>query len=210
MAQPRRLHVVRPMRGENKQQMKTPLFILCIMFIIGVLLGSVFSVLGGSHPQLAAELKDSFQASAQGTLPALSVWSLVWEAACWPLLLVVLSFGAPGVVGIPCVFLVRGFLLSYASTCFVAMYGASGLGWNAVFFGSSALILLPVMICVGHWAFSHAREICVSRERPPLKPPSWSMVICCGVMLAVFFVLQGYLLPGWLPALCKRLLLITP
>lgn len=190
--------------------MKTPLFLLCVMFVTGMLLGSVFSALGGSHPQLASELKNTFQASVQGAVPSVSVWSLLWEAACWPLLLVVLSFGAPGVVAIPCAFLVRGFLLSYASTCFVAMYGVSGLGWNAVFFGSSALLLLPVMVCVGHWAFCHAKGLCISREKTPLKPPSWSMLVCCSVMLAVFFLLQGYLLPGWLPAVCKRLLLVTP
>lgn len=210
MAQPKRLHMVRPVGGKVQKSIKQPYLILCTLFLLGALLGSVFSVLGGDHPQLAQELKTYFQATAQGETPAASLWTLLWEAVCWPLLMLLFSFGPPGVLGVPCVFLVRGFLLSYACTSFVAMYGWVGIGWNAVFFGVPALILLPVLLCTGHWAFSNACKTCISRETTAMSFPSGAMLVCCGVLLAVFVVLQGHLLPALVPSLCRRLLSFTP
>lgn len=209
MTQPKRLHMIRSVRGQAQKKGRGPLFFLCVFFLVGALLGSVFSILGGSHPQLASEFKDYFQASSQGNIPSIPLWNLVWEAVCWPLLLVLFSFGPPGVIGIPCIFLVRGFLLSYACTSFVAMYGLAGIGWNAVFFGIPALILLPVIVCVGHWAFSNACRKLASHESTSVVLPSWSMLVCCGVLFVTCFALQGYVLPAWLPSLCKQLLLLT-
>lgn len=206
MTRPKRLHVVRPIRRQTEAKGRGPLFFLCLFFLIGALLGSVFAVLGGSHPKLTEQLTAFFQSVAQNGAPSVSLWTLLWEALCWPLFLILLSFGPPGVVGIPCVFLVRGFLLSYACSSFVAMYGLPGLGWNALFFGVSALFLLPVCVCVGHWAFSTACKRCFPQETPPNARPSGSMLMFCGILLCLFFFLQGHLLPLCLPELCQSLL----
>lgn len=210
MAQPKRLHMVRPVGGKIQKSIQHPYLFLCALFLLGALLGSVFSMLGGNHPQLAEELKRYFQASAQGEVPVSSLWGLIWEAVCWPLLMLLLSFGPPGVVGIPCVFLVRGFLLSYACTSFVAMYGWVGLGWNALFFGAPALVLVPIILCIGHWAFSNACKTYISRESTVMALPSGSTLVCCGILMAIFIVLQGHLLPAWIPGLCQRLLTLMP
>lgn len=209
MAQPKRVHMVHPVKGKVQTSMKQPYLVLCALFLLGALLGSVFSALGGGHPQLAQELKEYFQATAQGEIPAIPFWDLVWEAICWPLLMLLFSFGPPGVVGIPCIFLVRGFLFSYACTSMVAMYGWVGLGWNAVFFGVPALMLLPVLLCVGHWTFFNACRTCISRETTGMTLPSASALMCCGVLLVAFILIQGHLLPTWIPGLCRRLLTLT-
>lgn len=206
MTRPKRLHMVRPTRGQAEAKGRGPLFFLCLFFLIGALLGSVFALLGGSHPQLAEQLQVFFQSVAQDGAPSVSLWSTLWEALCWPLLLLLFSFGPPGVVGIPCVFLVRGFLLSYACSSFVSMYGLVGLGWNAVFFGVSTLFLLPVCVCVGHWAFTNACKRCFPQETPLCIRPSASMLMSCGILLALFLFLQGHVLPLCLSQLCQQLL----
>lgn len=206
MTRPKRLHVVRPTRGQIKKQERGPLFFLCLFFLIGALLGSLFAVLGGNHPQLSKQLTNFFQSVVQDGTPSVSLWRTLWEGLCWPILLILLSFGPPGVIGIPCTFLVRGFLLSYACSSFVAMYGLTGLGWNAIFFGVSALLSIPVLVCVGHWSFTNACKRCFSQDVPLYTRPSGSMFVCCGVLLCLFSFLQGYVLPQWLPKLCEKLL----
>lgn len=206
MTRPKRLHVVRPVRGQSERKGRGPLFFLCLFFLIGALLGSIFALLGGSHPQLAQQLDIFFQSVAQDGPPDVSWWSTLWEALSWPLLLVLLSFGPPGVVGIPCVFLIRGFLLSYACSSFVAMYGLHGLGWNALFFGVSALFLLPICVCIGHWAFTNACQRCFPLDASPCARPSGPMLMYCGILLCLFLFLQGHILPIWLPELCQKLL----
>ena len=209
MLRPKRLRVAHtPHRIINKQG-RGPLFFLCLFFLIGALLGSVFALLGGSHPQLALQLNSFFQSTAQHGAPDVSLWRTAWDALCWPLLLVLLSFGPPGVIGIPCVFFVRGFLLSYACSSFVAMYGLTGIGWNAVFFGVTSLILLPILICLGHWAFSCVCRQCFSQESPRFALPSGSTLLCCGILLCLFLFLQGHILPMWLPKLCEKLLSLS-
>ena len=128
MTHPKRLYSPRTSRGQGKRRERGPLFFLCIFCLVGVLLGSIFAALGGRHPQFSDQLASYFQSVAQGTVPSVSFWSTVWDILCWPLLLVLLSFGPPGVVGVPCVLLIRCFLLSYACSSFVAMFGLSGLG----------------------------------------------------------------------------------
>lgn len=206
MLHPKRLHVVRSVRNQSKKQAKSPFLPLCLFFLIGALLGSAFAVLGGSHPQLAERLTAFFQSAVQNGAPSVSLWATVWEAICWPLLLILFSFGPPGVIGIPCVFLVRGFLLSYACSSFVAMFGLTGLGWNVVIFGISALFLLPVLLCVGHWAFSNACKQCFPQEASPSHLPSSPILVYCGILLVLFIFLQSQVLPVWLPKLCEKLL----
>lgn len=123
MTHPKRLYSPRTSRGQGKRRERGPLFFLCIFCLVGVLLGSIFAALGGRHPQFSDQLASYFQSVAQGTVPSVSFWSTVWDILCWPLLLVLLSFGPPGVVGVPCVLLIRCFLLSYACSSFVAMFG---------------------------------------------------------------------------------------
>lgn len=210
MAQPKRLYSLRPPRTKGKRRERGPLFLLCICCLIGVGLGSIFAVLGGSHPQFSQQLRGYFETVAQGTPPTVSFWGTVWDLLCWPLLLALLSFGAPGVLGIPCVVLVRGFLLGYACSSFVAMFGLPGLGWNALLFGVSALLLLPVTLYVANWALTHALHKCMAGESSQLYIPPLPALICCGALLALSYVLQGHLLPFFLPNLCQKLLSLLP
>lgn len=210
MTHPKRLYSPRPPRTAGKQRERGPLFFLCIFCLVGALLGSVFAVLGGAHPQLSAQLISYFQAVAQGASPSVSFWATVWDLLCWPLLLVLLSFGPPGIVGVPCVLLIRCFLLSYACSSFVAMFGLSGLGWNALFFGVSALLLLPLTLYVANWAFTNALRKCIPQESAAKLNPPWSALACCGALLSLSYFLQGHLLPFLLPGLCQKLLSLLP
>ena len=189
MTHPKRLYSPRTSRGQGKRRERGPLFFLCIFCLVGVLLGSIFAALGGRHPQFSDQLASYL---------------------CWPVLLVLLSFGPPGVVGIPCVLLVRCFLLSYACSSFVAMFGLSGLGWGALFFGISAILVLPLTLYVAKWSFTNALRKCIPQESSAKLLPPWSALVCCGALFGLSYFLQGHLLPFLLPGLCQKLLSLLP
>ena len=206
MFHPKRLYTVRSVGKTVKKQGRSPLFLLCICFLLGTLLGSVFAAIGGSHPQLAERLTDFFQSAVQSGLPDVSIWRIIWEAICWPVLLILLSFGPLGLIGIPCTFLVRGFLLGYACAGFVAMFGVIGLAWNIAVFGASALLLLPVFLRVGHWAFSFTCKKNLHLDIPSSSQLSTSSLFSFGALVVLFIFLQSKILPLYLPKLCERLL----
>lgn len=210
MTHPKRLYSPRSPRKQGKERGRSPLFFLCIFCLIGVLLGSIFAALGGKHPQLSDQLIIHFQTVAQGTPPSVSFWATIWELICWPLLLLLLSFGPPGVVGVPCVLLVRGFLLSYACSSFVSMFGLPGLGWGALYFGVSAILLLPLTLYTSNWAFVNALRACVLQDHSVKARPPWSALACCSILFGLSYFLQGHLLPFFLPKLCETLLTLLP
>lgn len=76
-------------------------------------------------------------------------WPMVWDVARFPLLAAVLGFTALGVVGLPMLFGIRGFLLSYAVSAFYRLYGLSGQVPAFLLFGLSALLWMPVLFHLG-------------------------------------------------------------
>lgn len=80
---------------------------------------------------------------------AAHVWNVLWESGRFPLVAVGLSLTALGVVGLPILFTVRGFLLCYAVCVFYRMLGPAGLLSGFFLFGLSALIWMPVLFQLG-------------------------------------------------------------
>ena len=76
-------------------------------------------------------------------------WSILWETVRFPLAAFLLGFTALGVAGLPVLFAVRGFLLSYAICVFYRLLGPAGLVPGFVLFGLSALVWMPVLFQLG-------------------------------------------------------------
>ena len=75
--------------------------------------------------------------------------SVLWETIRFPLAALLLGFTALGVVGLPVLFLARGFLLCYAVSAFYRLLGPTGLVPAFFLFGLSAMIWLPVLFQFG-------------------------------------------------------------
>lgn len=80
---------------------------------------------------------------------AVRFFGVLWETARFPMAAFLLGFTALGVVCIPVLFAVRGFLLCYAISAFCRLLGPSGLVPAFFLFGLSALIWLPVLFQLG-------------------------------------------------------------
>lgn len=125
------------------------LLLLSAAFILGSAAGCLMA--GGMDTGEQGILRDYLDSylALMGEVPGLRLWPLVWDVARFPLLAGVLGFTALGVVGLPALFGVRGFLLSYAISAFYRLYGLSGQIPAFILFGLSALLWMPVLFHLG-------------------------------------------------------------
>ncbi|MBE6972810.1 MAG: hypothetical protein E7440_02880 [Ruminococcaceae bacterium] len=117
-------------------------------------------------------------------------FSVFWESAKFPLMAVLLAFTALGIVGLPLLFAVRGFLLCYAVTVFYRLLGLIGLVPGFFLFGFSALIWMPVLFQLGVRgmlsAYGFLRRT-MGDGRYPLRCDG-GFLICCGICAAALCV----------------------
>lgn len=160
-------------------------------FALGALAGCLWAgwVPAAESGALASYLKDCLEAVRAGqTLTA--EWSaLLWQSARWPLWTALLSLTAAGLVGIPVLFGVRGFLLSFAVACFVRVLGGEGALLAAALFGVNGLFALPVLFLLGEQGMAASRALAErllgeGRGRPVYsRAYALSCAVCGGVLL---------------------------
>lgn len=124
--------------------------LLGVFFLLGGLCGCLAAgfVDGGSGAALDEYLK-AYLALAQERGSSLSTGAVAWDQLRFPLAVVLLGFTAVGLVCIPAVFCVRGFLFSFSAACFVRVFGLEGLVPAAVLFGIPALLWTPAFLILG-------------------------------------------------------------
>lgn len=182
------------------------LIFLAGCFGIGLIMGCVLaSYLGqGVDVRLSAYLDGYFSVVEQEGAAASSLLSTFWEVFRWPLAAGVFGLTAFGVVAIPVIFCVRGFLLSYAVAVFVQLWGGAGLLLALSIFGLSAILSVTALFVVGLDTFEWGRTLTSAvrhegRERAPLKR---RLLLHAGA--AACWLTAGALLQHWLsPVLLK-------
>lgn len=185
------------------------LVILSAAFFLGGLAGCLLAdqVGGDGSNALNDYLSGYLSVINSGDAVRPDVLSLLWEIVRWPLLTVALSLTPLGLLGVPVVFLVRGFLLSFAIASFFHVLGAFGLALAFVVFGITGLIGIPVLFIFGVQSFLSAgamtgRLMGEGRRQPPLLDRMTLMR--CGVCVAALCVC-GFLEYCIVPVLLESL-----
>lgn len=124
------------------------LILLLICFLSGSLIGFALAYFGESSSELRGYLQDYLALAAQGNLEQ-SFFAVFWDCLRWPAFVIFLGFTALGVLAIPALLLIRGFLLAYTTTCFAVLLGRNGLAVAAVLLAVSAFLVLPVLLVLG-------------------------------------------------------------
>ena len=158
---------------------------------------------------LSAFLQDYLALLEDGSAVSPSIWSVMWELCRWPALVLLLGFTALGAVAIPVVFCVRGFLLSYALASFVRVFGATGIFAAFAVFGMAALVSVPVLFCVGAFAFPSSIRLAagvLGNRQTGLFPREklFGLIPCGGLLVLAVFV-QWSVMPQLLLAVSKLL-----
>lgn len=137
------------------------LLAVSIAFALGGALGCLMAaqVSGGGGDSLNLYLQSYLAAARDGAVAPPGLPTVLWETLRWPLLTFLMSFTALGVLGIPVLFSIRGFLLSFAVSSFVRMFGGVG-GILAFFaFGLTGLLAVPVLFVLGVQGMTAARDL---------------------------------------------------
>jgi len=125
---------------------------------------------------------------------------VLWETVRFPLVVALFGFTALGVVGLPALFAMRGFLLCYAVSAFYRMLGPSGLVPGFFLFGLSALIWMPVLFQLGVQGLLGAYGLlrrAMGDGRYPLRYNGGFLACCgiCAVALCVCAMLEYLVIP---------------
>lgn len=127
------------------------LVLLSICFLAGTIAGCLWAggVAGQGSDTLASYIDGYLSAARTGTLTVPSVFSVLFETLRWPVLVFLLAFTAAGVIGIPILFAVRGFLMAFAVASFVRVLGGTGSILAFLLFGITGLFTVPVLFVLG-------------------------------------------------------------
>ena len=163
------------------------------LFLAGSVFGCVAAGFIDDANGSLFESVDSYMALFSQTELAVPFWRVLWETARVPMLILLLGFTALGVLGIPLLFAVRGFLLCYAISAFYRMLGVSGLLPAVCLFGISALVWLPVLFQLGVQgllgAYGLLRRV-MGDGRYPLRYDG-AYLIRCGLCAAAICLCAG-------------------
>ena len=124
------------------------LFILLFAFLAGVVSGFLLVFLGGRNQDVQSYLLDRFSYATNGGLHV-SFFSAVWECVRWPLFVLIFSFHTLGILAIPALICIRGFLLSYAISVLSFTFPLDGLIISIVLFATTVLLIVPILFLWG-------------------------------------------------------------
>ena len=126
------------------------LALLSVCFLLGSVVGcfitGVMDTDSGTALQEYVQEYMSYQ-TEQTVRPAF--FSLAWNTFRLPLLTFLMGFTTLGIFGLPVLFSIKGFLLSFAVSSFYRLFGSAGEIPAFFLFGLSAMIWLPVLFHLG-------------------------------------------------------------
>ncbi len=187
------------------------LAVLSAAFAVGALVGLLLAAQVGGEGQesLSTYLQAYLAAAKTGSAAPPEPAAVVWEAVRWPLLTLLLSFTALGAVGIPAIFAVRGFLLSFAVSSFVRIFGGAGAILAFFAFGFTGLISLPALFLLGVQgllsAAALAGGVLLGGKGTPSLPGRvfWMRSGLCAAALALSAGLEYWAVPALLASVAE-------
>ena len=127
------------------------LIILSACFLAGGLTGCLLAAqVGGAGEASLNQYLEAFLLAAQeGAVDVPALWAQIWDTLRWPLFALLLGFTALGVLGLPVLFALRGFLLAFSIASFVRAFGGAGWLLASLVFGVGGVLSLPALFVLG-------------------------------------------------------------
>ena len=137
------------------------LIILSACFLAGGLAGCLLAAqVGGAGEASLNQYLEAFLLAAQeGAVDVPALWAQIWDTLRWPLFALLLGFTALGVLGVPVLFTLRGFLLAFSIASFVRAFGGAGWLLACLVFGIGGVLSLPALFVLGVQSILSARAL---------------------------------------------------
>lgn len=134
--------------------------ILTGAFLLGGVLGCLFAALADEQgaQELEQYLRQYITLLGNGALEV-SFWSVLWSQGRYVLAAGLLGSAVLGVVGLPVLMGLRGFLLSFSVAVCYRVFGTAGLWSAGVLFGIPALFWLPCLLFCGAWGMKRGLKL---------------------------------------------------
>lgn len=168
------------------------LIIMAVVFVIGAIAGcTLASRVDGSGEDALINYLDGFlNVAVSGDSIKPKLMTLLWKSIRWALVVFLFGFTPLGLIGVPVLFLIRAFLLSFSIASFFRILGVNGLLFSFVLFGITGLIYIPILFVLGIQSFLNAGSIVgritgESRRSTGIKRSD--LFCCCICFLALFF-----------------------
>lgn len=179
------------------------LAVISVSFLVGGLAGSLMSTfVGGAGQESLRNYLEVFLGSAQsGEMCAPGLAVQLWDLLRWPAAALLLGFTALGVLGLPLLFAVRGFLLAFSIAAFVQIFGSAGCLMAFLVFGIGGGISVSALFVLGVQSLAASRRL-ASRFLGEGKEPSpygrAYFLRCggCAIALCVCLFLERFAVPA--------------
>ena len=174
---------------------RASLAVLGGLFLLGGVAGGMFAGLAdGDGARALGEYLGGYLASAAGGTVQRGLLPVLWEQLRYLLAALILGVTALGVVGLPLLFVIRGFFFSFSVGCCFRVFGAVGLLPALVLFGIPALVWAPGFFLAGVQGLSNAR--CLLRRglgdgRPELPAGQSAYWVRAGFCCVLFVICGG-------------------
>lgn len=189
-------------RRDNEHKLLPALLVLAGAFLMGLIAGTLMAgmVSGVGGDALSVYLESFLAMARTGDADTPALLPLLWELFRWPVAAVLLSLTLAGLVCLPLLFALRGFLLSFAIGSFVRMFGCVGCLLAVPVFGISGLAALPVLFVLGvlGWNKLQIRVSKPAAERKRTVLFGKAQLVQCGIctgVLCVCVLLERFVVP---------------
>ena len=169
-------------------------------FVAGGLAGCLLAaqVGGAGETSLNSYLQAFLMVAGEGALDVPGLWAQVWNTLRWPLAALLLGFTAMGLLGLPVLFAVRGFLLAFSIASFVRAFGVNGWLLACLMFGVGGALSLPAFFVLGVQSFLSARARGSGSGRVLWGRNCLLRCAACGGAVCVCILLERTALPALL------------
>lgn len=181
------------------------LVILAAAFFLGSFAGCVLvsRISGLGSSALSEYFSEYLSALHSGAEVKPDIFSLLWDIFRWPLFVVAFGITPLGLLGVPVLFLMKGFLLSFSIASLFRMFGTYGLLLALTVFGVSGIASLPAFFVLGIQAFlvsgaMAGRIFGDSRTLPLFQKTDFVRYVSCLVSLCIGLLIEYYIIPNLL------------
>lgn len=178
-----------------------PGLILCgALFLCGTVAGTFSSAFVKDGAELTDYFSEYLTLTKDGAFIDPSFFTVLADMFRYPLLVFMLGFSVPGVLGVPILSVVRGYTLAFSVSVMVRLYGGDGVLLSLSVFAVSTLITVPCFLILAALSFRSSCLLTLTVIRPdlrsgisPYNAGYFLRCLICFGLLAVAALLDTYL-----------------